>query len=440
MATPIVIDLAGTPRADSAGLLWVHGLSRVGIEYQGNPYPFGDELVFGEVFAGLDAQINQAQHQPNYQVDEDMAGHGKGRKTTIGGIVRKVRRVTQADLASQGVAIDEPEAIMFGVELNSHGQQLQDAGQLRFSSLGLSIIRSDERLDPKTNKPLLKWSAYLREMSGCGQPVLKHLRPIEETAHLQLAEPPTPPTEMTTVNLSEEQMDTLATKVAAMINLGAAEEAMAATLNQLLNDSEGDRSDLVAQMATAAGVEVGAVEAFLTAEVAPSPEQMAAMEAILMPAEIPAEDPPADGGTDMSMAELAVVKADNQALRADFSTLRQERKREQTRGALIERAREDKIRVDLSADENTLMFGALCDTFESNTGTFEQLWNNLSRDSRDGGGRAPRAPKSVGADVAFSASPTTIDEIQTNKGLISAYRAEHGCSYSDATAALKRKA
>lgn len=439
-ATPIIINLAGRPYEGSDGLLWVHGLSRARIEYEGKPYPFDDEVVFGGVFEGLAAQINEARHQPNYQVDEDMAGHNRGSKTSIAGVVRQVRRVTQEDLAAQGVHIEEPEAIMFGIELNSFGKELKANGQLRFSSLGLSIIRQDERLDPETNEPLRSWSAFLREMSGCGQPHLKHLRPIEETEHLQLSELTTAPSEImsettSTLNLSAEQLDEIVERVAMKIKLAEMSPELE-QLNQMVADAPGDRSELLASMATAAGVEVGAVEAILAGDVVPSETQLAAMMAVLQPAEVDA----GYGYDKMAMAELAVLKADNKALRADFSAHVADRKREETKRAIYDRAREDKIRVDFSADENAGMFELLCSQYEDAPETFDSLWGKLSRDTRDGSGRQHRAPKSAGDEVRFSIMPSTNEQVRANKQLIASYRAEHGCSYTEASEALKRAA
>ena len=436
-ATPITINLAGRPYEDSKGLLWVHGLSRARIEYDGKPYPFDDEVIFGEVFEGLSAQINEARHQPNYQVDEDMAGHNRGRKTSIAGVVRQVRRVTQADLAAQGVAIEEPEAIMFGVELTPFGRELKDEGQLRFSSLGLSIIRRDERLDPETNEPLINWSAFLREMSGCAQPHLKHLRPIEETEHLRLSETTAQGESMAEQNpkLSDDQLDSIADRVVAKLKL-AEEQAEPTELQRMVADAPGDRSELVSNMATAAGVEVGAVEAMLNGQVEPTAEQMAAMKAVLEPTEVDA----GYGYDKMAMAELAVLKADNKALRADFSAHVADRKREETKRSILDRAREDKIRVDFSAEENAGMFELLCSQYEDAPETFDSLWGKLSRDQRDGSGRQHRAPKSASADLVFSVMPSTNEQVRANKELIARYRAEHDCSFSAASAALKREA
>ena len=426
-ATPIIIDLAGTPHEDSAGLLWIHGLSRARIEYEGKPYPFDDELVFSEVFDGLAAQINEAQHHPNYQVDEDLAGHNRGRRTSIAGAVRQVRRVSQADLAAQGVSIDEPEAIMFGVDLNSYGHALKAKGQLRFSSLGLNVIRADERLNPDTNVPIIMWSAFLREMSGTGQPYLKHLRPIEETEHLSLAEPGAPT--KTIAMMNAEELQALAEKLKPLMMADEPTPAVA-EMNQLVDDAEGSRSDVLARLATAAGIEVGAVEAILSGSVDATDDQIAAMNAVLMPA-APMEESGA-------MAELAVVQADNQALRADFANLRAERKREKTKTTLLDRARADRVRVDFSADENAKAFNLLCSQFEDDSETFEQLWTRLSRDQRDGGGRVARAPQRAADQASFSVAPRTPEEVAANKTAIDKHRAEHGCSFSEASTALKR--
>jgi len=437
-STPIIINLANQPYEDSEGLLWVHGLSRARIEYEGKPYPFDDELIFGEVFEGLSAQINQGHHQPNYQVDEDMAGHGRGRRTSIAGVIRQVRRVSQQDLADQDVHIDEPEAIMFGVDLTPYGRELMEQGQLRFSSLGLSIIRSDERLDPETNEPLINWSAFLREMSGCGQPHIKSLRPIDETNHLSLAESPTPKLDEMpdTYTLSDEQLEMIANMVFDKLSeMNAAEpvpSADMAEIAQMIADEGGDRAEVIARLASAAGVEVGAVEAILAGSVDATPEQIAAMKTVLSPSTVEA------GSYDkMAMAELEVVKADNKAIRADLSAYRDEQKRKETRQAILDRARVDKVRVDFSEEENAGMFDLMCSQYEDAPDTFDQLWSRLSRDERDGSGRIARNPKRVADDVAFSVSPSSPEQVQANKSLIAKYRAEHKCSASEAMAALR---
>lgn len=426
----ITIDLAGSPREDSSGLLWIHGLSRARIDYNGKPFPFDDAVVFGEVFDGLSAQINEAQHHPNYQVDEDLAGHNRGRRTSIAGAVRQVRRVSQSDLAAQGVSISEPEAIMFGVELNAYGRELKAKGQLRFSSLGLNVIRADERLNPDTNSPIIMWSAFLREMSGTGQPYLKHLRPIEETEHLQLAEKGVT-NYSDYMMMNDEQLAELAKRLKPLMMADEPSPDMA-ELNQYVDDAEGSRSEVLARLATAAGIEVGAVEAILAGTVTATDDQVAAMKAVLMP---PAEAEAVEAVE--AMAELAVVQADNQALRADFANLRAERKREKTQVTLLDRARTDRVRVDFSATENAKAFELLCSQFEDDVETFEQLWARLSRDQRDGGGRAARAPQRASDQPSFSAMPRTPEEVEANKIAIEKHRAEHDCSFSEASAALK---
>ena len=156
------------------------------------------------------------------------------------------------------------------------------------------------------------------------------------------------------------------------------------------------------------------------------------MKAVLMP--------PAAAEAVEAMTELAVVQADNQALRADFANLRAERKREKTKTALLDRARTDRVRVDFSATDNAKAFNLLCSQFEDDTETFEQLWARLSRDQRDGGGRMARAPQRASEQASFSVAPRTPEEVAANKIAIDKHRAEHGCSFSEASTALKRDA